>query len=57
LQRLIHEEQVTAFPYNGFWAPMDTLKDKQNLEVLAESGRPPWAVWQADVPEISPTTA
>ena len=32
-----------AYPYEGFWAPMDTLKDKQNLENLLESGDPPWA--------------
>jgi glucose-1-phosphate cytidylyltransferase len=48
LRRMIAEEQVLAFPYTGFWAPMDTLKDKHNLEALAEAGRPPWAVWQAD---------
>jgi glucose-1-phosphate cytidylyltransferase len=48
LQRLIDVEQVAAFPYTGFWAPMDTLKDKHNLEALAEAGRPPWAVWHAD---------
>ena len=32
----------------GFWAPMDTLKDVQNLESMYEGGRPPWAVWQPD---------
>jgi len=31
-----------AYPYEGFWAPMDTLKDKQTLETLLESGEPPW---------------
>jgi glucose-1-phosphate cytidylyltransferase len=41
--RLIAEDQVMAYPYEGFWAPMDTLKDKQNLETLIESGEPPWA--------------
>ena len=41
--RLIAEEKVVAYPYEGFWAPMDTLKDKQTLENLLESGDPPWA--------------
>ena len=41
--RLIAEEKVIAYPYEGFWAPMDTLKDKQTLENLLESGDPPWA--------------
>jgi glucose-1-phosphate cytidylyltransferase len=40
--RLIGEDKVIAYPYEGFWAPMDTLKDKQTLETLLESGEPPW---------------
>jgi glucose-1-phosphate cytidylyltransferase len=44
-QRLIDREELIAYPYEGFWAPMDTLKDKHNLETLAASGRPPWEVW------------
>jgi glucose-1-phosphate cytidylyltransferase len=45
-KRLIDAEQLLAYPYEGFWAPMDTLKDKQNLEALVERGRPPWVVWE-----------
>lgn len=45
-RRLIAEEKLIAYPYEGFWAPMDTLKDKQNLDALVESGRPPWEVWE-----------
>jgi glucose-1-phosphate cytidylyltransferase len=41
--RLIAEDKLLAYPYEGFWAPMDTLKDKQNLESLLESGDPPWS--------------
>ncbi len=44
--RLIAAEQLTAERYNGFWAPMDTLKDQQHLESLHETGRPAWAIWQ-----------
>ena len=46
--RLIEQRELVAFPYDGFWAPLDTLKDKHNLEALIESGRPPWAVWNGD---------
>ncbi len=44
-ERLIEREELVGYPYEGFWAPMDTLKDKHNLETLAASGRPPWEVW------------
>jgi glucose-1-phosphate cytidylyltransferase len=40
--RLIAEDKLIAYPYDGFWAPMDTLKDKQTLESLLETGDPPW---------------
>jgi glucose-1-phosphate cytidylyltransferase len=44
-QRLIAEQQLITYPYKGFWAPMDTLRDRQKLESLLERGRAPWAVW------------
>jgi glucose-1-phosphate cytidylyltransferase len=44
-QRLIHEKQLVAFEYNGFFAAMDTFKDKQYLDTLHEDGQPPWEVW------------
>jgi glucose-1-phosphate cytidylyltransferase len=43
--RLIERGQLIASRYDGFWAPMDTLKDKHNLDALLESGRAPWRVW------------
>jgi glucose-1-phosphate cytidylyltransferase len=45
-KRLIAERNLLAYRYTGFWAPMDTLKDKQILEGLFESGRAPWRVWE-----------
>ena len=45
-ERLIAERKLAAFPYDGFWAPMDTLKDKHLLESLYESGQAPWRVPQ-----------
>lgn len=47
-QRLIDAGQLLAHRYEGFWAPMDTLKDRQLLEQLAGAGNPPWAVWDRD---------
>jgi glucose-1-phosphate cytidylyltransferase len=45
-QRLIAKRQLITYPYDGFWAPMDTLRDRQELESLFERGRAPWAVWE-----------
>jgi len=46
--RLLKEEQLMAFKYSGFWAPMDTLKDHQTLQELHDGGRAPWALWSGD---------
>jgi len=45
--RLIEEKQLIGYPYDGFWASMDTFKDKQQLESLCEGGVAPWEVWKA----------
>jgi glucose-1-phosphate cytidylyltransferase len=45
-QRLIAEELLITYPYRGFWAPLDTLRDRDRLDALASGPRPPWAVWQ-----------
>ena len=45
LKRLAHECQLTAFHHNGFWQPMDTLRDRQHLEELWAQARAPWKVW------------
>jgi len=44
-RRLIAEEQLAAYRYDGFWASMDTFKDKQHLDDLFAKGNPPWQVW------------
>ena len=41
-RRLIEDDQLLAFRHEGFWRPMDTLKDKEVLEDLVEQGRIPW---------------
>lgn len=45
LTGLATDGQLMAFPHTGFWQPMDTLRDKNNLESLWASGRAPWKVW------------
>lgn len=47
-QRLISEKQLISYPYSGFWAPMDTFKDKQLLDELHDRGDAPWEVWKSD---------
>lgn len=49
--RLIEQRQLLAYRYDGFWGPMDTIKDKQRLDALAETGQAPWrAVGAAGLP-------
>jgi glucose-1-phosphate cytidylyltransferase len=45
-RRLIEADRLLGYRYDGFWAPMDTMKDRQNLNALFESGDRPWAVWE-----------
>jgi glucose-1-phosphate cytidylyltransferase len=45
--RLIAENQLVAYPYEGFWVGMDTMKEKQQLDDLYQSGNMPWAVWES----------
>jgi glucose-1-phosphate cytidylyltransferase len=45
-RRLIAERQLVAYRYDGFWAPMDTLKERTHLEDLYRRGCSPWALWR-----------
>lgn len=45
LARLAAEGQLMAYGHDGFWQPMDTLREKNQLEELWQSGRAPWKVW------------
>ncbi len=42
LPRLVKQEELMAFEHNGFWQPMDTLREKQDLSLLAKLPAPPW---------------
>jgi len=46
LMGLAEDRQLMAFEHNGFWQPMDTLRDKQLLEELWSSGKAPWKKWK-----------
>lgn len=46
-RRLAAAGKLLAYPYDGFWACMDTFKDKQRLEDLYSHGQVPWEVWKA----------
>jgi len=45
LETLAHEQNLTAFKHNGFWHPMDTLRDKNYLENLWFDNKANWKIW------------
>ncbi len=45
MERLANDGLLSAYKHNGFWHPMDTLRDKNHLEELWLSGKAPWKVW------------
>jgi len=46
LQRLAEDAELAAYRHRGFWYAMDTLRDKNHLQELWESGEAPWRVWE-----------
>ena len=46
LEALSNSGELNAFRHNGFWQPMDTLRDKNYLEELWATGHAPWKIWQ-----------
>jgi len=45
LANLAKDGQLVAYKHYGFWKPMDTLRDKREVEEMWNSGKPPWKVW------------
>jgi len=45
MERLARDNQLGVYFHEGFWQPMDTLRDKRHLEELWASGKVPWKVW------------
>jgi glucose-1-phosphate cytidylyltransferase len=52
-RRLIDDEQLLAYRYEGFWVPMDTFKDRQSIQLLDDQGVRPWAVWETAAQPVS----
>lgn len=46
LNQLASSNQLRAFEHSGFWQPMDTLREKNHLEELWQSGKAPWKIWE-----------
>lgn len=45
MERLAADGQLTVHFHDGFWQPMDTLRDRRHLEELWAEGRAPWKIW------------
>lgn len=45
LEQLAKNQELTAFRHQGFWKPMDTLREKHEFEALWNAGRAPWKLW------------
>jgi glucose-1-phosphate cytidylyltransferase len=45
LERFAAEKQLTVYKHKGFWRPMDTLRDKMQLEEMWDAGKAPWKIW------------
>ncbi len=45
MERLAADEQLTVYFHHGFWQPMDTLRDKRQLEELWAANKAPWKLW------------
>lgn len=46
LEGITKAKELVAYKHDSFWLPMDTLRDKRELEDLWDSGRPPWRIWE-----------
>ena len=53
-ERLLRDHQLAAYRYDGFWACMDTFKDKQELEDMCSRDQAPWEVWKGSRQAGSP---
>ncbi|MCS3801738.1 glucose-1-phosphate cytidylyltransferase [Chitinophagaceae bacterium OAS944] len=45
MEQIAHEGQMYAYKHSGFWRPMDTLKDKNDLSEMWETNHAPWKIW------------
>jgi glucose-1-phosphate cytidylyltransferase len=47
LEQLALDGELMAYPHNGFWKPMDTIRDRFELEKIWEEPNPPWKLWSS----------
>ncbi len=47
MERLAENRQLMAFNHDGYWQPMDTLRERQDLERLWSEGKAPWKLWKS----------
>ena len=45
VRKLAADGELACYRHDGFWQPMDTLRDRTSLEELWSSGSPPWRIW------------
>lgn len=45
MEKLAHDGQLMAYKHQGFWQPMDTMRDREYLEKLWTQGKAPWKLW------------
>lgn len=45
MEQMAHDGQLYAYKHGGFWRPMDTLKDKNDLNEMWETNQAPWKIW------------
>lgn len=46
MKKLVADNQLNSYQHDGFWRPMDTLKDKEDLNKMWAEGDAPWKVWE-----------
>ena len=46
LENIALESQLTAYKHDGFWQPMDNLRDKNTLQELWNNNTAPWKIWK-----------
>jgi glucose-1-phosphate cytidylyltransferase len=52
-QRMVERKQLLAYKYDGFWAAMDTFKDRQMLDDIYATGEAPWEIWNHSVRRVA----
>ncbi len=54
IMRLVPQRRVLAYPYQGYWSPADTVKERAQLEEMFHRGTCPWMVWDPERSGMSP---